>query len=210
MKVDADTAGGLLSVEETLERILAAVPGALPSEDVAVEAGMGRVLAVAVTSATDLPPWDNSAMDGYAVRAADLAGADEGRPVRLTVTGDVRAGQAPDMSVEPGTAVRIATGAPLPAGADAVVQVELTTPLDGTGTAGPRGRDATGPLPAACLVHRAVEPGMSIRSRGEDVRAGEVVLQPGIVLRPADIAAAAAVGTARLIVHRRPRVAVLA
>ena len=96
-------------------------------------AALGRVLAAPLTAAVSLPPWDNSAMDGYAIRAADVASAGERTPVRLTVVGESRAGHAPDARVLPETAVRIATGAPMPAGADAVVPVELTTPLDAGG-----------------------------------------------------------------------------
>ena len=144
----------LLSVEAARERVLAALGGPLPTETLGPEAALGRVLAAPVVATTDLPPWDNSAMDGYAVRAADLAGAAEDRPIHLRVIGEVPAGGLADRAVEPGTAIRIATGAPLPAGADAVVPVELTTPLDADGAAvGPRGRDASGPLPAACAVH---------------------------------------------------------
>ena len=132
-------------------------------------------------------------------------------PVRLRVVGEVPAGGVADRAVEPGTAIRIATGAPLPAGADAVVPVELTTPLDEAGDAtGPRGRDATGPLPAACAVHEAVGEGNAVRRRGEDVRAGATVLETGMALTPAAVGLAAGVGVGTVTVHRRPRIAVLA
>ena len=123
------------------------------------EAALGRVLAAPVTAAVSLPPWDNSAMDGFAIRAADVAAATEDAPVRLTVVGESRAGGAPDARVMPETAIRIATGAPLPQGADAVVPVEDTTPLDEQGGAGPRGRQVLGPVPAATLVHARVRHG---------------------------------------------------
>lgn len=210
MRTETEGDEGLLAVEAALDRLLAQVPSELPTERVALAAGLGRVLAEAVTSTTDLPPWDNSAMDGYAIRARDVAAASEDAPVRLTVVGEVRAGHAPDTAVGEGTAVRVATGAPLPPGADAVVQVELTTPLDEGGERGPRGRDAAGPLPAACLVHRSIGPGTAVRRRGEDLRAGQRLLEPGGALRPADIAVAAAGGAPELLVRRRPRVAVLA
>ncbi len=211
MTATAGPAGGdrLLSVEAALERILGSVAGALPAETVAVGDALGRVLAEPATSVVDLPPWDNSAMDGYAIRAADVVSAGADAPVRLEVLGEVPAGAAPRLAVRPGTALRIATGAPVPAGADAVVPVEETTPLDATGTAGERGRDATGPLPAACLVHLPVAPGWSIRRRGEDVRVGDLLVAPGRLLRPADLAIAAAGGNGRLRVHARPTVAVL-
>ncbi|HEU0237189.1 MAG TPA: gephyrin-like molybdotransferase Glp [Candidatus Limnocylindrales bacterium] len=201
---------GLLSVERARDLVLAAIPGPLAAQDVSTDGALGRVLAAPVIAATDLPPWDNSAMDGYALRAADTVAATESAPVRLAVVGDVAAGAAPTVTVTPGVAVRIATGAPLPPGADAVVPVEETTPLDQADVPGPRGRDATGPLPAACLVHVAVRPGGSVRRAGDDLRAGTVVLEPGTALTPAGIAIAAGSGTGRLTVTRRPRVAVLA
>ncbi len=201
----------LLSVEAAQERVLAAIRGPLPAETHAPEAALGLVLAESVVAATDLPPWDNSAMDGYAIRAADVAAATDDRPVGLRIVGEVPAGGVATITVEAGTAVRIATGAPLPGGADAVVPVEETTPLDPSGSAsGPRGRDAAGPLPAGCAVHVAVKPGDSIRRRGEDVRAGTTVLDAGTTMTPAAIALAAGSGAATVSVHRRPRIAVLA
>jgi molybdopterin molybdotransferase len=200
----------LLSVDEARAQVLAAVQAPLPSEFVPILAGLGRVLAEPVVAATSLPPWDNSAMDGYAIRAADTAGVTEAAPVSLRVTGEVRAGAAPDVAVEPGAAVRIATGAPIPPGADAVVPVEATTPVDAAGVSGSRGRDALGPLPATVLVHGAVAPGGSIRFVASDLRAGAEVLTAGAALTPSTVALAAGAGAATVRVHRRPRVAVLA
>jgi molybdopterin molybdotransferase len=204
------TGARLLSVEEARVQVLAAIPGPLPSESVAVGAGLWRVLAEPVVAATSLPPWDNSAMDGYAIRSADTAGASEQAPSPLRVVGEVRAGAAPDVAVDPGTAVRIATGARLPAGADAVIPVEQTTPVDAQGRAGDRGRDAAGPLPATVLVHVTVAPGGSIRRVASDLSAGSVVLAAGAALTPSTIALAAGAGVAKVRVHRKPRVAVLA
>ena len=202
--------GELLPLEAAVERIVALAAGPLPAEVVAVDAALGRVLAEPVRAAVDLPPFDNGAMDGYAIRAADIAAATEGAPVRLAVVGESRAGSAASARVEPGSALRIATGAPLPEGADAVVQVELTTPLDATGRPGPRGRDAVGPLPAACLVHEPVAPGSSVRRRGEDVRSGSELLPAGDLLDAARIALVAGAGVGSVAVRRRPVVAVLA
>ncbi len=199
----------LLRVEEARARVLAAVTHALPAEVIPVAAARGRVLAAAVVAATDLPPWDNSAMDGYAVRAADIATAAEQGPISLVVTGEVAAGRAPDVGVAPGSAVRVATGAPLPPGADTVVQVELTTPLDVAGIAGPRGRDAVGPVPASVLVHAALPPGTNVRGRGSDLRRGETILEPGRAIGPAEIALASGAGVPVVTVGRRPRVAVI-
>ena len=200
----------LLSVEEARRGVIDAIAGPVETETIATSDGLGRVLAAPVVAAVSLPPWDNSAMDGYAVRAADTAGASEEAPVRLTVTGDVPAGRAATEPVQAGEAFRIATGAPIPAGADAVVQVESTTPLDANGQPGERGRDASGPLPAAILVHHAVEPGTAIRPRGSDLEEGTTLLEPGRRLRPSAIALAAGAGVGRLEVYRRPRIAVLA
>ena len=201
---------GLLSVEQARAGVFDAIDGPVGVESIATVDALGRVLAERAVAAVSLPPWDNSAMDGYAIRAADTAGATEGEPVQLRVIGDVPAGAAPTREVEPGTAIRIATGAPIPPGADAVVPVEDTTPLATSGHPGPRGRDATGPLPAGCLVHVAVRPGLSIRRAGSDLLAGATLLEPGHRLTPAGLALVAGAGVPEVRVHRRPLVAVLA
>ena len=199
----------LLSVEAARDAVLGvAVP--VDVERIRTPAALGRVVAESVLARVSLPPWANSAMDGYAIRAADTTTARDVSPVQLQVIGDVRAGAAPSIDVRPGTAVRIATGAPLPPGADAVVPVELTSPLDAGGRPGPRGRDATGPLPAACLVHDVVTPGGSIRAAGSDLRAGATLLEAGSALTAAAIALVAGAGVEDLRVHRLPRVGVLA
>jgi len=204
------TADRLLTVEEARERVFAAIAGPTESEVAWLSEGLGRVAAEHITSPIALPPWDNSAMDGYAIRAADTAAAADA-PVQLEVIGEVRAGQPPDVEVRRGTAIRIATGAPIPPGADAVVPVEQTTPLDASGNAaGPRGRDATGPLPARIAVHASVEPGGSMRRMGSDLAAGTPIIEPGTQLTPAVIGLAAGVGLELVNVHRRPHVGVLA
>jgi len=178
----------VLSVEQALERILAAVH-VLEPERVGLLEASGRVLAEAVTADRDIPPLANSAMDGYGVRGADVAQA----PVRLRVAGEVAAGHVSDVRVEPGTAVRIMTGAPLPIGVDAVVRFE-DTHLDGEWV----------------QVLKAPWPGANVRPAGEDVRAGQLVLEPGTILRPQEIGMLAAVGRVEVAVVRRPRVAILA
>ena len=200
----------LLSVDAAQATVLAGVEPLADIEVVSPEAALGRVLAAALVAGVSLPPWDNAAMDGYAVRAADVAGASDARPVRLTVVGESRAGSAPDARVLGETAVRIATGAPMPAGADAVVPVEITTPLNDAGNPGPRGREAVGPLPAACLVHEPVAIGNAVRERGSDVEAGSTVMGSGVTVTPAVVALAAGAGLAEVRVRRRPIVAVLA
>jgi molybdopterin molybdotransferase len=200
----------LLTVEEAQEAVLRDLEPLAGTEALDPEGALGRVLASQARAATSLPPWDNSAMDGYAIHAADTDGASEGVPIRLALLGEVPAGGAPDVSVTRGGAVRIATGAPLPPGADAVVPVEQTTPLDGAGNRGPRGREAIGPLPAAVLVHIPVPAGHSIRAAGSDVVAGTLLASPGDVVTPALVALLAGAGVASVVVRRRPVVAVMA
>jgi molybdopterin molybdotransferase len=201
----------LLSVEEARAAVLGAIDSPTPSVRVALADARGQVAAEAVTSPIDLPPWDNSAMDGYAILAVDVTAATEEDPSRLEVIDEVRAGQAPGRSVRSGTAIRIATGAPVPPGADAVVPVELTTPLSPAGApSGPRGRDATGPLPDAIWVHAAVPVGGSIRRTGSDLVGGVRVVDPGTTVTPAVIGLAAGCGVERITVHRRPVVGILA
>jgi molybdopterin molybdotransferase len=207
--MSAPPAAGLLSVEAARDAVLAATEP-VGTESIAPADALGRVTAETVSAQVSLPPWDNSAMDGYAIRAADTTAATETEPVRLQVIGDIAAGAAPDVTVEAGTAARIATGARMPAGADAVVPVEATTPLDAEGRPGPRGRDATGPVPSACLVHERVTPGGSVRDEGSDLRAGGTLLSEGTAMTAAAVALLAGAGVERFLVHRLPRIAVLA
>ncbi len=199
----------LLSVEAALDAILSDV-APVSTEQIITAASLGRVVADAVTARISLPPWPNSAMDGYAVRAADTEAAHEDVPIQLRIIADIRAGAGSAVEVHAGAAARIATGAPLPPGADAVIPVELTTPLDANGSRGQRGRDATGPVPAACLIYRAVTVGGSVRLEGSDLHAGATLLQPGSAMTAAAIALAAGAGVDQIVVHRRPRVGVLA
>lgn len=205
------TGDRLLSVEEARDRVFAAIAGPTPSEVAWLSEALGRVAAEHLTSPIALPPWDNSAMDGYAIRAADTAAATEDAPSIIEIIGEVRTGQPPETEVRRGTAVRITTGAPVPPGADAVIPVEGTTPLDATGApAGERGRDATGPLPPRIAAHAAIEVGGSIRRKDSDLAAGTTVIDPGTVVTPAVIGLAAGVGLELISVHRRPHVSVLA
>ncbi|MGQ9467836.1 MAG: molybdopterin molybdotransferase MoeA, partial [Anaerolineae bacterium] len=174
--------------EEALERILATVR-VLESEWVPLLEALGRVLAEEVAADRNIPPLPNSAMDGYAVRAADVARV----PARLRVIAEAPAGRLCPVEVGPGTAVRIMTGAPVPSGADTVVPFEHTR-LDGEWVE----------------ILRETRPGANVREAGEDVRAGQVVLTPGCVLRPQEIGMLAALGRTEVAVIRRPRVAILA
>lgn len=179
------------SVDEHLAAILGSLTPIAPLELPLLEAE-GAVLAETVAAPVPLPPFDNSAMDGYAVVAADLAGASADGPVKLSVVGDVMAGDLGVTGIRPGLCARIMTGAPMPGGADAVVPVEWT---DG-GTVHVR-------------IDRPVAPGNYVRRVGEDVVAGQVVLPEGTRLGAAQLGMLAAVGRARLLVRPKPRVVVL-
>lgn len=200
----------LLSVEAAQATVLAGVEALAETETLAPDDALGRVVAGALVAAMSVPPWDCAAMDGYAIRASDLRSATNAGPVRLTVVGEVRAGRDPDVRVLSATAVRIATGARIPPGANAVVPVELTTPMGESGSLGPRGREATGSLPAACLVHESVPIGWAIRRAGSSVEAGTEVVRAGETVTPAAVALAAGTGAGSIVVRRRPVVAVLA
>ncbi|MGW1797001.1 molybdotransferase-like divisome protein Glp [Streptomyces sp. NPDC001984] len=200
----------LWSVDEHLEDILAAVRPLEPIELQLLDA-QGCVLVDDVTVPVSLPPFDNSSMDGYAVRVADVAGASEEFPAVLEVVGDVAAGAADLGRVGPGQAVRIMTGAPLPPGAEAVVPVEWTDGGLGEGPAsGMRARSlapegATGHV----RVHRPAEARAHVRAKGSDVKAGDRALEAGTVLGPPQIALLAAIGRGTVRVHPRPRVVVM-
>jgi molybdopterin molybdotransferase len=189
-----------LTVAEALAAVLREV-SVLPAERVPLLDALGRVLAEPVVAGDSLPPFANSAMDGYAVRAADTGGGGEGRPVTLRVVGDIAAGSVPDVTVTGGTAARIMTGAPLPEGADAVIPVEDTNEP---------WRDAARPLPEQVEIRRAVGVGDYVRPAGEDMEAGQVVLEAGHVLRPQEIGVLASLGVSAVAVIRRPRVGILA
>jgi molybdopterin molybdotransferase len=178
----------MIPVEDALEIVRQETP-VLPSEEVALEDALGRVLSEGVRSAGDMPPFDRAAMDGYAVRAADVKEA----PVALEVVGEVRAGQWPEVEVGPAQAVRIMTGAPVPRGATAVQPVEKTRPLD--------------EFRVTVLV--PVEEGAHVAPRGCEVKKGDTVLARGRLVDAAAVAVLAATGHTRVRVGGRPRVALL-
>ena len=181
----------MLSVDEALRRILGAVP-MMPVVERRFTEALGHALAEPIVADEDLPPWANSGMDGFAVRAADLANADPTSPARLHVVDDLPAGRAPSRSVGPAEAIRIMTGAPIPAGADAVAIVETSRP-DGDHV----------------LIDKSVTLGANIRGAGENVRKGSTVLEAGRTLRPADIGLLASLGRVTVRVFERPTIAVL-
>ncbi len=189
-----------LTVPEALALVLARFQP-LAAERVSLLDALGRVLAEPVVAHDSLPPFANSSMDGYALRAADVVAASAESPAKLRVVADIAAGQPSAVEVAPGTAARIMTGAPLPAGADAVVPVEDTDEP---------WRDRERPLPEWVAVRRQVRTGDYVRYPGEDIRAGQKVLATGHVLRPQELGVLASLGVAEVAVVRRPRVGVLA
>ena len=190
----------MLSVEEALDRILSFI-NILETEEKPLLEAMGQVLAEDITSRYDIPPLDNSAMDGYAVHAESIRGASEETPVTLRVIGSVAAGALPQDAVTPGTAVRIMTGAPIPDGADAVVPFEDTDEIER--------RDAGDSLSEIGIQFEA-QKGADVRPAGGDVRKGQLVLENGTTLRPAEIGVLASLGYCEVSVVRRPVIAILA
>jgi molybdopterin molybdotransferase len=181
----------LLAPAAALELILQHVAAA-PAEPVPLRDALGRVLAEDVISHDDVPGFDNSAMDGFALRAADTAGATDAAPAVLSVVGESRAGAPYPHRLETGQAARISTGAMLPPGADAVLRVEDAEEADGT----------------VSTTH-ALAPGREIRRAGEDIRAGDVVLRAGTRIGPAELGVAASTGAAAVSCARRPTVAIV-
>jgi molybdopterin molybdotransferase len=181
----------LVSVEEHRERLLAAIHP-LPAFDQPLMEALGLAAAEDVHASVALPGFDNSAMDGYAVAHADVATASQESPVHLPVVGEIGAGQASLLAVSPGTAVKIMTGAPVPAGADSVVPYEWTD--HGV---------------ANVVISRAPEPGQHVRPKGQDVSEGDLLVQSGTVLGARQIGLLAAVGRPSVRSRPRPRVVVI-
>lgn len=189
-----------LTVADALARVLAHVE-ILEGERAALLDALGRVLAEDIVARDSLPPFANSSMDGYAVRAGDVAGGSRATPARLRVVDDIAAGAVSQLSLTSGTAARIMTGAPLPAGADAVIPVEDTDEP---------WRDAERPLPEWIEVYREVSAGDYVRYAGEDIEAGTRILAKGHALRPQELGVLASLGISEVMVVRRPRIGVLA
>ena len=198
----------MLTVNEARERILAHF-SPLPSEQVPILDALGRVLAEDVIAPNDVPPFDNSAMDGYAVRAADLEAARDDRPVMLAVLGELPAGATTEQPVTPNTCYRILTGAPLPPGADSIVPYELT---DGVAFGGWHGAAEAATAVAAqhaVRVFKTVKYDDNVRHAGEDQRQGDTILARGTVIRPAEVGVLGSLGRTSVAVVQRPRVAIL-
>lgn len=179
----------MITYREALSRIEAAAP-VLPTEDLPLRAALDRILAEDIVSASDMPSFDNSSMDGFAVRTSDLEEADKRNPIDLKVVETIHAGSTPSKKVGPGQAAKIMTGAPLPLGADAVVRVEDTRQLGNT-----------------VWISHWPAPGTNIRRQGEEFKAGAPVLGAGQLLRPYEIGILAAMGRSQVCVGKFPRVA---
>jgi molybdopterin molybdotransferase len=190
----------MISVEEALEKVLSYVEVLQPERKPILDC-LGQVLAEDVYSTIDIPPLDNSAMDGYALRAGDTRGASESSPRYLVVVGEVAAGSMPTKEVRPRTAIRIMTGAPLPEGADAVVRFEDTDEVNR--------KSSRGDLSQIGILCQAKK-GLNVRGRGEDIAKGDLVLKKGRVLRPQEIGILASLGYSTALVIRCPIVAILA
>jgi len=186
--MDVQTVEQLIPLEE-VQRVVLTSCHALDPIEIKLSSSLGFVLASDVRVPEDLPSFANTAMDGYAVRAEDTAGA----PVELRVLGVVAAGTAPAHEVVRGTSVQIMTGAPMPAGADAIAIVERTQP---------------GSSPETVRILDPVSPGLYVRSAGSDLRRGDLALAAGTVIGPAHVGLLASIGASRVTVHRRPTVGV--
>lgn len=189
----------MISVEEALDKILNTVCVLEPEEKPILDC-LGQVLAVDVKSSINVPPHDNSAMDGYAVRSTDLCSATSNKPVILKVIGEVAAGYMSDQKVTTGTAIRIMTGAPIPDGADTVVQFENTDELE---------RKGCNNVLKEIGISNSAQKGLNIRYRGEDISTGQTVLKKATVLRAAEIGVLASLGIHHIAVVRRPVISVL-
>jgi molybdopterin molybdotransferase len=182
-----------LSVEEAQEVVLSRIER-IGREDVAITNALGRVLAADIESTLVHPPWDNSAMDGYAVRSSDIAGVTRERPAVLEVIEETGAGEFPTRCVGPGQAIKVMTGAPVPDGAEGVTRIEYTE---------------AGPRPGTISLFDPGDAGRNIRRKGEDLQVGDRPLAAGTLLRPAEIGVLAMLGQPEVPVFRRPQVGIL-
>ena len=189
----------LLSVEQARERIFSQL-NPVSTENIPLTVGLNRVLGVDIIAADDLPLFDNSSMDGFAIRAADTSNAAPASRVTLRVVADIPAGSTPTISLAPNQAARIMTGAHMPLGADAVIPVEETDFNN---------RAPGTPPPQTVSIKKTVNPGENVRPRGMDVRAGDVVLGKGNSLKAQDVGLLAMLGFPEVEVHKKPLVALL-
>lgn len=182
----------LISRKKALNIVLSLVKPIHRKEHVLLEDASGRVLAKDAIADKDVPPFDRSAMDGYAVKAKNTYDASNINPKTLKLTGVLHAGESTDIHLNKGECIRIATGCPIPPNADAVVMVEFTEEIEGN-----------------VSVYRAAHPGANIAKKGEDIKKGKVILKNGDLLTPAGIGVLAALGQKKVLVHQKPRVAII-
>jgi molybdopterin molybdotransferase len=190
----------LIGVSDALNKLLSSF-SPVASEVVPLEKAAGRVLSEDIKSEIDLPLFTNSSMDGFAVRAEDVHGADPNHSVKLFIVEDIPAGKKPTRIIEKKQSSRIMTGAPIPDGADAVIPIEDTNQYDPESRTNPR-------LPEEIEVYRSVEPGDYVREKGEDISANDTVLESNSQLRPQDMGLLAMLGKAKLSVYRSPRIVI--
>ncbi len=190
----------LLNVDTARSMILAGLQ-TMPAEIVSLAEAFDRIIACDIFSPINLPPFDNSAMDGYAIHHEDSLGANPAQPVALTVSMNILAGDAPSAELAPGNAARIMTGAPIPAGATAVI------PVEDTDDDWQKGDDS--PLPSQVLLHKCLASGENIRRAGENITSGSKVMLAGKRIGPAEIGMLAGIGFAKVSVIRRPKVVIL-
>jgi len=182
----------LMPREKALKEILNAVKPIERTERISLERAVGRVLASDVKADMDVPPFDRSAMDGYAVKAEETFEASQFNPVKLNVVGVLHAGESSNKPIKKGECIRIATGCPIPPGADAVVMMEFTEEKNGI-----------------AYIFKPVHPGANIARKGEDIKKGEAILKKGDLLSPAKIGVLASLGHKDVLVYQKPRVAVI-
>ena len=194
----------MISVRQAREIILKNILPLKKSELIKIESALGRVCALEVRSKENIPPFDNSAMDGFAVRSEDLKGSTRKSPKILEVVGSLAAGYTTGKTIRPGEAIRIMTGAPLPKGADSVVMVEDTQKV----TTSPRHKVTS--KKEYVRIFKEVKKGENVRYAGEDVEKGEVVIKKGSILKSGHIGMLASLGFGRVKVFRKPKVAILA
>jgi len=204
----------LIPLEEAQKHIFEQI-SCLSAAEVAVDEALGLVTAQDIASPEPIPAWDNTAMDGFAVRSSDTIGASEQTPVVLEVVGTLPAGAQPETSVQQGQAIRIMTGAPMPPGADSVVQVELTRSSVGTTSLGATSSNSDSPNPATAPseaeqveIFQQVQPGTHIRRAGEDLTAGQLAVPAQTCLTPAPLGVLSSIGVTKISAYPKPRVAV--
>jgi molybdopterin molybdotransferase len=191
----------LLSVAEARDDILA-VFSLVGHESLSIKKAVGRVLTHDVISSVDLPYFNNSSMDGFAIRSGDVKNASQNNPITLSIITDIPAGKVVDSKIKTGEAARIMTGATLPPGADAVIPIEYTDHYERFSRNDPK-------FPDEVKIYKPVQKGDYVRQKGEDVKSGEIVFEAGSKLRPQDIGYLAMLGTPEVSVYRKPRVAII-